>query len=134
MEEFGGGFSRANLEYMRRFYLEWRHREQRISQTVSGKSKVDEISQTLSAQFTIAQTAFGQSGSPLFTLSWSHYVLLLTIKNPEERSFYEVEAYQSNWSFRELKRMVGDGYLILSGSGRGAHYLLGPALARLLQK
>lgn len=35
---------------------------------------------------------------------------------------------------RELKRIVDDGYLILSGSGRGAHYLPGPALARFLQK
>jgi ATP-dependent DNA helicase RecG len=34
---------------------------------------------------------------------------------------------------RELKRMVDDGYLILSGSGRGAHYLPGPMLARFLQ-
>jgi predicted nuclease of restriction endonuclease-like (RecB) superfamily len=43
---------------------------------------------------------------PQFTLSWSHYVLLLTIKKPEERSFYEIEAFQSDWSFRELKRQV----------------------------
>lgn len=35
---------------------------------------------------------------------------------------------------RELKRMVDDGYLILSGTGRGAHYLPGPGLAGLLNK
>lgn len=35
---------------------------------------------------------------------------------------------------RELKRLVDDGYLLLSGSGRGAHYLPGPVLAQSLQK
>jgi len=35
---------------------------------------------------------------------------------------------------RELKRMVDDGYLILSGTGRGAHYLPVPGLAGLLNK
>lgn len=35
---------------------------------------------------------------------------------------------------RELKRLVDDGYLILSGTGRGAHYLPGPGLAGFLKK
>ena len=39
-----------------------------------------------------------------FTLSWSHYVLLLGIKNPDERSFYEIEAAALDWNVRELKR------------------------------
>jgi predicted nuclease of restriction endonuclease-like (RecB) superfamily len=42
-------------------------------------------------------------GNP-FTISWSHYVLLLTIKDPDERSFYEIEATNSGWSVPELKR------------------------------
>ena len=39
-----------------------------------------------------------------FTLSWSHYVELLGIKDSDERSFYEIESRQSNWNVRELKR------------------------------
>ncbi len=39
-----------------------------------------------------------------FTLSWSHYVELLGIKDPEERSFYEIESANSGWNVRELKR------------------------------
>jgi len=54
------------------------------------------------------QTPSGKSAAP-FTLSWSHYVLLLTIKNPEERSFYEIEATQSGWSLPELKRQLNSG-------------------------
>ena len=58
-QEFGRGFSERSLEYMRRFYLEWRSRAGAIAQTPSGKLP--------------------------FTLSWSHYVLLLTIKDADER-------------------------------------------------
>jgi predicted nuclease of restriction endonuclease-like (RecB) superfamily len=37
-------------------------------------------------------------------LSWSHYLVLLRIENPDERKFYEVESDKENWSVRELKR------------------------------
>ena len=96
-EEFGDGFSERNLVYMRKFFLLWRERHPEISQTPSAK---------LSLSDKIMQTPSAQSSKPQFTLSWSHYVLLLTIKNPEERSFYEIEAFLSDWSFRELKRQV----------------------------
>ena len=41
-----------------------------------------------------------------FSLGWSHYVTLLTIDNPEERRFYEVEAAGNGWSVRELERQI----------------------------
>lgn len=44
------------------------------------------------------------SGKSPFTLSWSHYVLLLTIKDVDERSFYEIESTNEDWSLSELKR------------------------------
>ncbi len=37
-------------------------------------------------------------------LTWSHYVELLKIENPLERSFYEKQAEIENWGVRELKR------------------------------
>lgn len=39
-------------------------------------------------------------------LSWSHYVELLKIDDPLERSFYEKEAVNENWGVRELKRQM----------------------------
>ena len=39
-----------------------------------------------------------------FELSWSHYLFLMRIENPEERRFYEIECKNSNWSLRELRR------------------------------
>ncbi len=106
-EEFGTGFSPVNLSLMRKFFLLWKDRFScQIFQTVSEKLPLGEISQTLSDNLATVQTVSGQSGKQSFTLSWSHYVLLLTIKNPDERSFYEIESCQSDWSFRELKRQV----------------------------
>ena len=37
-------------------------------------------------------------------LSWSHYVELLKIDDPLERSFYEQQALIENWSIPELRR------------------------------
>lgn len=45
------------------------------------------------------QTVSGQ-------LSWSHYCELLSISDPDKRSFYEKEAVNSSWSVRELKRQI----------------------------
>ena len=39
-------------------------------------------------------------------LTWSHYCELLTISDPDKRSFYEKEAVNANWSVRELKRQI----------------------------
>ena len=41
-----------------------------------------------------------------FSLGWSHYVVLLTIDNLDERRFYEIEATSNSWSVRELERQI----------------------------
>ena len=39
-------------------------------------------------------------------LSWSHYLVLMRVENPEARAFYEIEAAREGWSTRELERQV----------------------------
>jgi hypothetical protein len=70
-EEFGRGFSPVNLSHMRRFFLVWQERVQ-IFQQPAEKLAANQIFQSPS----------GKSRGP-FTLSWTHYVLLLTIKDPD---------------------------------------------------
>jgi predicted nuclease of restriction endonuclease-like (RecB) superfamily len=41
-----------------------------------------------------------------FPMGWSHYVELLTLENPEERQFYEIEATANQWTVRELQRQI----------------------------
>ncbi len=87
--EFGRGYSRTNLEYMRKFYLTYMPAISEKSQTVSGKSDIAKISKIMSAKY---------------SLSWSHYLFLMGISNEIERKFYEIEATNRNWSLRKLKR------------------------------
>lgn len=39
-------------------------------------------------------------------LSWSHYTLLLSIKNRDKREFYIAETKKNNWSVRQLERQI----------------------------
>jgi predicted nuclease of restriction endonuclease-like (RecB) superfamily len=115
--EFGSGFSISNLKYMRQFYLVYPERVPRIGQTASGQFQPFSLPLSLtgdSGPLPIGQTASGQLDSPAdslqrpFSLSWSHYVFLLGLKE-EERNFYEIEATQQGWTLRELRRQFDAG-------------------------
>ncbi len=102
---FGRGFSKRNLEQMRRFYLSWQ-----IAQPVSAQSLPGpgvrgrrKIAQTLSAQSLGTALVDFQAKFPL---PWSHYVRLLQVDNPHARAFYEAEALRGGWSFRQLDRQI----------------------------
>ncbi|QEM69629.1 DUF1016 domain-containing protein [Geobacter sp. FeAm09] len=121
-EEFGRGFSKRNLEYMRRFYLDYADRLPRIAQKASAQLNTRDIPLQPSEQSVTHQNP----QKPSFALSWSHYVLLLTIRNPEERSFYEIEAARSGWSVPELKRQLASALyerLALSRDAKGVRQL-----------
>ena len=45
-----------------------------------------------------------QTVSAEFNLSWSHYLKLMRIENEDERNYYQIEAFDNNWSLRELQR------------------------------
>ena len=104
-EEFGRGFSPVNLSHMRRFYVTWQERVH-IFQKPSEKLGSTTIPQTPSGELApieIWQKPSAKFSNP-FTLSWSHYVELLTVNDPDERSFYEIEATNEGWSLPELRR------------------------------
>lgn len=90
-EQFGRGFSVDTLENARKFYLNY---QDRISETAFRKFAIEKT-ETVFREFEKAQP---------FMLPWSHYLLLMRIKNPDERSFYEIEAAQAAWSIRVLQR------------------------------
>ncbi len=102
---FGRGFGVNNLESMRRFYLAYP--QPKISQTLSGKlgneSSVEK-SQTLSGKFNLSELA------QVFTLPWSAYVRLLSVKDDHARQFYEAEALRGGWSVRQLDRQIGSQF------------------------
>lgn len=117
-KRFGRGFSRANLEYMRRFYLTWS-----IPQAVSGELSMATIlgnkgkSQTVSGKSETSQVGMGKTPSAVsarafeaFPLPWSHYVRLLSVKSKAARAFYEQEALRGGWSIRQLDRQIASQF------------------------
>lgn len=102
---FGRGFGVNNLESMRRFFLAYS--QPQISQTVSGKLGNElpvEKSQTVPRKFDLSELA------QVFTLPWSAYVRLLSVKDDHARQFYEAEALRGGWSVRQLDRQIGSQF------------------------
>jgi predicted nuclease of restriction endonuclease-like (RecB) superfamily len=137
-EELGRGFSATNLEYMRRFYLDYHEMVPQIPQTVSGIFSAKTQMKPLIVQAPpvqlpakiLMETPIGQTLSDLFTsrftLSWSHYIFLMNIDNRDERRFYEIESGQNQWSLSELKRQFNSGIyerLALSRDKKGVKSL-----------
>jgi len=85
-QNFGKGFSVANLKNIRQFYKVY---------------STDQIGETVFSQFeNLPSVSTGRK----FYLSWSHYLKLMRIDNIDERHFYEIEAIKNDWSLSELKR------------------------------
>lgn len=103
------GISKTQLYRFRDFYLTY----PAIFSAVSGK-----LQNTNNELFKIFPTVSGISLksendaiSPdpeilLSTLSFSHFIELLNIKEPLKRSFYEIQTVRNNWGARELGRAI----------------------------
>jgi predicted nuclease of restriction endonuclease-like (RecB) superfamily len=110
-QEYGRGYSRANLQDMRRFFDAFE-----ICQTLSSESKGAEICQTLSnksADGKIPRGVTAESSKRIridfqkhFRLGWSHYRLLLAQSEPLKRQFYFDQAATQRWSVRAFQRQI----------------------------
>ena len=113
---FGRGWSVENLTLMRKFFLVYssgmipatpvrKSNGKEIVNTVYEISSGEEIVNTIYEIDDAEDSVNSVYQIPKFTLSWSHYLLLMRIADPVERAFYEREAAQGRWSFRRLERM-----------------------------
>ena len=84
-EKYGEGWSYSNLRQIRQFYMVYCNLTNAVCQ-IDDENRKHCLS------------------NPIFTLSWSHYLVLMRIENPDERSFYEIECRNQNWSVRQLQR------------------------------
>ena len=127
---FGRGFGWRNLFQMRAFYLTFPP----ILQTMSAKSGaggmgaiVHKISASSRQHF--SGTASGILPAPLesrsFPLPWSHYVRLISLKNPDARNFYQVEALRGGWSVRQLERQIDTQFYERTALSRNKAMILG---------
>ncbi len=112
----GKGFSVDNLELMRKFYTEYAEIQQTLPVLAIPFSISETVSRiSLDTSKLVLKKSKGQPFLPKniwkilsakFSLSWSHYVVLLTINSLDERRFYELEATENAWGIRELKRQI----------------------------
>ncbi|OGS21407.1 MAG: hypothetical protein A2252_05495 [Elusimicrobia bacterium RIFOXYA2_FULL_39_19] len=107
--KYGRGFSISNIRYFRTFYTVYSDRKPEIHQIGSGelaKSNKGKIQNAVLKDMSLAvMTPNGIRGfSP--KLGWSHYQALMTVENPNERLFYEIEAEKENWDVEHLKHQI----------------------------
>lgn len=127
-------FSYRSLKLYRQFYLVYNSLDSQVLDFVKSYPR---IGQTLSAQFQSVDNQVGRIGQTpsaqlpvlvstnvsvhtnpnmLFNkLSLSHLSLLLPLKDPLERAFYETMAIRGTWSVRELQRQIDSNYYYRSG-------------------
>ena len=90
-DRLGNGWSYPYLRQIRQFYLVYGNLINSVHQIEEDKNDNRCLSNPAST----------------FTLSWSHYLILMRIENPDARSFYEIECAEQQWSVRQLSRQVG---------------------------
>ena len=91
--DYGPGFERSNLRYMRQFYEAFEIRDPPPHESPAE----------------IVHALRGQSSERLrvsVELSWTHYRLLTKVHQIEARRYYLNEAVAGRWSTRELERQI----------------------------
>jgi predicted nuclease of restriction endonuclease-like (RecB) superfamily len=110
-ERIGTGFSESTLRNARKFYQVYSPSIQQAMPAELGDSAKNQIQQAKHTE--IKNDVLAKIGQPLsaktypFTLSWSHYLILMRIKKDDERRFYEIEATRQQWTYRYLGRQYG---------------------------
>ncbi|MEI6518515.1 MAG: PDDEXK nuclease domain-containing protein [bacterium] len=108
------GVSATNLRKSREFYSVYSQIQQALPvESIEVSSEQEKILQILPAKYPLTnavplenlQKITTQLASK-FILGWTHYVTLLTLSDPNERRFYEIEAHKSSWGARELERQI----------------------------
>jgi len=110
-DEFGKGFSVANLRNFRRFYLTFPNHE--ILYTVcrelpEGEKRYTPCSESPNSDLpSVSSAGLDAKGYALRReLSWTHYRLIMRVEKPAARAFYIREAADQNWSSRQLERSI----------------------------
>jgi len=101
-ERFGEGWSVDTLKRCRKFYSIY-------STPAIGATVLHQLETTtdfVNLGNTVAQIQEASAEPHKFVLSWSHYLILMRVKDANARSFYEIECAKQNWGVRWLQRQV----------------------------
>jgi predicted nuclease of restriction endonuclease-like (RecB) superfamily len=109
--EFGKGFSYANLNNFRQFYLTYPDQEN-CSAAYSNSGDSILYAPRRDSENPIGYTLRSQ-------LTWTHHRLIMRVQNAEARAYYLKECETQNWSTRQLERNINTFYYqrVLSTKG-----------------
>ena len=103
---YGKGFSVPNLRNIRQFYLVYSPSIKHYS-PISVSYNADESKKHYSLISVLDKNQKEQTLSAQFNLAWTHYQVLMRVKNDAAHRFYEIETASQQWSVRQLQRQVG---------------------------
>ncbi len=108
--EFGRGFSLASVKRIKQFYISY----------PDGSAIPEQVGNYQKGSALLSLSAGPEKSSALLSLSapepfilfppllsWTHYLTLMRVADPQARAFYEIEAASEHWSTRELERQMG---------------------------
>jgi len=109
--DFGSGFTVANIEYFRKFYLVFSNNQK----SDALRRKLDEAKSDAPRKILEDEAGSPQSQAASFPelrreLSWTHYRLLMRVEDEAARNYYMNEAAEQNWSTRTLERQINSLY------------------------
>ncbi len=117
-ERYGSGFSVANLQNFRQFYLVYETRPDGIHYPMGSEFVGTGKSRPVGAELTLSEAGGPASDESLVgfspQLNWSHYRALMRVENGVARDFYELEAIAGGWDKRTLERQIHSFYHIQS--------------------
>lgn len=104
----GPGWGYALLNNIRQFYLVYANRRLSSERHNQLTTRYIDGSAPQTGEFSThcIENSEKGCGTPVFTLSWTHYQVLMRIKDDGARSFYEIECARQDWSTRQLQRQV----------------------------
>lgn len=111
-ERFGDGWGYSNLRQIRQFYITYSDLTDSVCQIQN--KKANQCFANSKKLYSVGEIPGNSkndnhclsNSTPIFTLSWSHYLILMRVSDPMARSFYEIECQQQDWSVRQLSRQV----------------------------
>ena len=99
-ERLGKGWSVDTLENARNFYNIYAKSEPLVRKSDAPIGKSEPVARILEITENRNQWSLNQR----FTLPWSHYLILTHVKDSDARRFYEIEAFEQQWS-KHKRRM-----------------------------
>lgn len=117
--DFRKGFTVANIEYFRKFYIVFSNSQKSDAvRRELDQSKSDAVSRFLEEDTSLHQDQHISNKIPDAAilqalrreLSWTHYRLLMRVEDEAARNYYMNEAAEQNWSTRTLERQINSLY------------------------